>query len=700
MKKIQLVIIAAMLLCVGMVSAVDLHVGEGQQYSTINDAYDDSQDGDTIIIHPGIYIDNIYYIYNDIAIVGSTSNPSDVILESSYYGHPVFRFRTGSVSRVENLTFRNSYNGINVTNASLDVHNCIFNGNEYAGLGGTEFSEVSVSNSSFINNGWYGAHLDEPPPLRTSTVENCYVSGNGFLPGPDYGSGIKIGGGEIRNCTIINNKRGVSSAWTGDFPPIINSIVFNNQIQQLSVHITDVTYSCIQGGFAGEGNISDDPILTDGVPYLKIGSPCIGSGSGGGDMGWCSFANGSEIKNFHEKWNWVSFPRMPRLFDDVYDAETIIEGLEPYAIRVYGKGELDNSMLWVYPPGNWNHTNLWDFQSSLGYKVDMDNQNTSYDLNCYGEILSPHTPVTLQAGTENWIGYFHTNKAKAETAFAEVWDNIKSIKTEHWAMWRYNPGDPIISVSFPNPYQHKGLYYGEMAVVEIFGANDIQFRWNSFSGENVTVPPSSSGFTFDKKADYVPIMVYLEEGTSAEEVGVFVDDECKGFGKVVDDEAIVLAYVIDEARSGDLGFVLYNGEREALQNIERYTTYNPRTENYLSESIHLDALRKNYVVSFRGEPIEEQPPLEKSTLSNYPNPFNPDTTISYNVPMATDVALQIFNAKGQLVKTLVTGKQEQGNYNVTWSGKDNNGKSVSSGIYYSRLKAAGKVLNKKMVLMK
>ena len=86
--------------------------------------------------------------------------------------------------------------------------------------------------------------------------------------------------------------------------------------------------------------------------------------------------------------------------------------------------------------------------------------------------------------------------------------------------------------------------------------------------------------------------------------------------------------------------------------------------------------------------------------SNYPNPFNPETTISYSVKEAAPVSIEIYNAKGQLVKTLVNEDKASGNYKVVWNGRDNNNQAVSSGIYFYKMQAGKYSSTKKMVLMK
>ncbi len=85
---------------------------------------------------------------------------------------------------------------------------------------------------------------------------------------------------------------------------------------------------------------------------------------------------------------------------------------------------------------------------------------------------------------------------------------------------------------------------------------------------------------------------------------------------------------------------------------------------------------------------------------NYPNPFNPETTISYSVKNAGPVSINIFNIKGQKIRTLVNEDKAAGNYKVVWKGLDNNNKKVASGIYFYRMKSGNYTSTKKMILMK
>ena len=87
-------------------------------------------------------------------------------------------------------------------------------------------------------------------------------------------------------------------------------------------------------------------------------------------------------------------------------------------------------------------------------------------------------------------------------------------------------------------------------------------------------------------------------------------------------------------------------------------------------------------------------------LMNYPNPFNPETTIKFSIQQDLKVELSIFNIKGQKVKTLINEEMQNGKHTAVWSGLDSNNKHVSSGIYLYKIKAGNQESVKRMLLLK
>jgi len=96
------------------------------------------------------------------------------------------------------------------------------------------------------------------------------------------------------------------------------------------------------------------------------------------------------------------------------------------------------------------------------------------------------------------------------------------------------------------------------------------------------------------------------------------------------------------------------------------------------------------------------PLINARLMQNHPNPFNPETTISFELEKDANfpVTLTIYNAKGQKVNTLINEELPAGKHSTVWSGKDAAGKTVSSGIYFYQLSVNSEQSTKKMILLK
>ncbi len=112
---------------------------------------------------------------------------------------------------------------------------------------------------------------------------------------------------------------------------------------------------------------------------------------------------------------------------------------------------------------------------------------------------------------------------------------------------------------------------------------------------------------------------------------------------------------------------------------------NPRTPEDLIEELGTDETDLNLTVELG---------------NNYPNPFNPTTTISYSLVNDAAVELSVYNARGQKIDTLVNGTQTAGTHNVVWNGTDDRGVTVTSGVYYYKIKSGKFTSTKKMILLK
>ncbi len=150
---------------------------------------------------------------------------------------------------------------------------------------------------------------------------------------------------------------------------------------------------------------------------------------------------------------------------------------------------------------------------------------------------------------------------------------------------------------------------------------------------------------------------------------------------------------LDETLLGNTTDLEY--QLEGLINGEDYTV---GVEAVYDEGV---AETIEYTFTYNGVNTGNNLVARTELTGNYPNPFNPVTNIAYSIKEAGNVSIQIYNTKGQLVRTLVNEVQDVGSYTATWNGKDNNSNSVSSGIYFYKMKASGRYTStKKMILMK
>jgi hypothetical protein len=132
-------------------------------------------------------------------------------------------------------------------------------------------------------------------------------------------------------------------------------------------------------------------------------------------------------------------------------------------------------------------------------------------------------------------------------------------------------------------------------------------------------------------------------------------------------------------------YSFHSGERESVSETEARFTLIVGSAEFMDES--KDEL--------------PEPPGRTVLHQNYPNPFNPSTIVRYDLARASVVRLAVYDASGALVKILCDGHREPGRYEEVWDGKNERGRRVSTGIYFSRLETGdGNPQTRKMLLIR
>ncbi len=215
------------------------------------------------------------------------------------------------------------------------------------------------------------------------------------------------------------------------------------------------------------------------------------------------------------------------------------------------------------------------------------------------------------------------------------------------------------------------------------------------------LPSVGEDFVLDvRMADFVAVKGYglqvQYDADKLEFVEALTDQPLGGSAlaapQVLSDEAGVLALVAH-------GAVVSDGE-VGLRLVFRPTTEIESTVIEITDSQTYDSVGFNRLVLPAPVALQTRPAVF-ALANNYPNPFNPATTIRYALPQAADVELTVYNVVGQAVRTLVAEHQSAGRYVVEWDATNESGHSLSSGLYFYHLQAGGEFREvKKMLLLK
>jgi hypothetical protein len=98
--------------------------------------------------------------------------------------------------------------------------------------------------------------------------------------------------------------------------------------------------------------------------------------------------------------------------------------------------------------------------------------------------------------------------------------------------------------------------------------------------------------------------------------------------------------------------------------------------------------------------VDDSKPTYSLGVNAYPNPFNPGTTIRYDVPSSGRVVVSVYTAAGARVATLVDTHRDAGSYSVPWEGRDDRGAPVSTGIYFVKVTFGNDIKTRKVALVK
>jgi len=363
----------------------------------------------------------------------------------------------------------------------------------------------------------------------------------------------------------------------------------------------------------------------------------------------------------------------------------------------------------------------------------------------YGNIYS-----SLNIGTNGFINFGTGATTYSNTSIPAVATPNNAIYL-FWDDLEYYPGTSHIyyggtATSFVISYVNMGrtgtVYNADASVtaqIVLYSDGKIALSYNDITGTSTTHTPTigieNSDGTKGILYHYNGVGGPYSTGTKAGGITImFGDDpqtlpvELSSFTATPTADMFVQIAWVSQSETNHLGYNILRGENNVIANAMQinpsiitegntvgtqvsydYTdieVYPGSTYYYWLESMDLGGVSTFYgplMVLVSGDPTDPgTPPIPTVTelQDAYPNPFNPVTNLRYTLKEAGHVRIDIFNAKGQLIRSYDADHNAPGYYQLRWDGKDAQGRNVSSGIYLYRMTSGKYVASKKMVLAK
>lgn len=374
----------------------------------------------------------------------------------------------------------------------------------------------------------------------------------------------------------------------------------------------------------------------------------------------------------------------------------------------------------TYQAGVWEHFGYFDFQNTL-----------VNDIFSHGDDLYLATGSDVEFGgiiayaDENWNRWDYINGypyVAADKVMVDSYGLIWSLRSNpsggiayyNGSEWNvFNSGNSGLTVNQVNDLAEdlvNGLmWFGTSD--GIFSYDPISGNWEQFSFSeipNLVSPEFPAVYVDHEGALWAGSQIGLykyQNGTwenMYDILPLLPNGYPAGVTKIIQDE--YNCYWISTVS----GLIRYDGEEAICFNTENSQLPTNVINSICSDlqgniwistpACGLYRLENNFVPA--GNDQLDNTPQMITEIENYPNPFNPVTTISFQLKEASSVSLEIFNQKGQKVRTLLNKELPVGTHKLVWDGRDMSGRTMASGIYFYKIRSDKGMTTRKMCLMK
>ena len=339
----------------------------------------------------------------------------------------------------------------------------------------------------------------------------------------------------------------------------------------------------------------------------------------------------------------------------------------------------------------WHYTTSENYGGSDGGSWKCGSDSGEYSPNLYASLITPQITVP----ENSYFTFYHKLDAETSTATIAYDGAFVQISTDGTNYTSIAPvgGYPFTMISQstpPNEPCYSGTFDWSIAQFDLsdYANQTVQFRFvftsDSYvqkngwvidnlviSTDNNLVPPTNLTYTLDENN-----LVHLMWNSPNSQIDGY---QIKKNGIIIADD-IVLNSFIDPEPISETSIYHY---AVASKNGDLVSDYSPEISvQVTANNNHNDAN------------------IFTKLYSNYPNPFNPKTTIQFSLKEKTAVNLDIYNIKGQKVKSLINNEMKKGMHSITWNGNNSNNAKCASGIYFYRLKTKNYSKINKMLMLK
>ena len=730
---------------------IEVDINGSTPFQEIQSGIDVSVDGDTVLVHPGTYIENV--IIENISIV--LASLEMITGDSTYIENTIIDGnQNGSCIYAENFT-DGILQGFTIQNGSGNLS--IYHSYDGGGIS-AKYSTINIISCNIINNtADYGGGIF----FKNSAIN---LSGNYIL----NNNAVRVGGGlcigaeafitfdsENLNSIYLNTGGRANDIWlSSDVDIILDKFTVNNpDYEFIGSYEASYTFSCQQavieqvpndlyvntnGSDENSGLTPDDPLKTIAYANILIKADSLNSRI-------IHIADGLYSTNATGEHLPINLKSYVSIIGES-EENTIIDGDEYYPIMAGWDGEREvmiknftfqNSQLASH---HWAPlTMMFTIIDSVWKRFTVSLENLT--IRNITSRTSDDTPNALElVDSDSIIMKDITIEDNICDAAAHLWTmNLEAenfiVRNTHYISGSESVTGSAIPILRHNTFfpEDNPLVFKNLLVCDNEGVGDLFYpplTFNVAYGAEVyvingtfadnTIYGGNSGIirvTDSSKLTLINSVVHNNEGLpvylNGDDVELTVD-HClltNGF----DDIYTVGDPTINWLEGNLSGNPEFQGEgAEWPYNylstspcIDNGTTILPAgielpefdlagNPRIYGETIDMGAFEWQGVGSTNNELFNT-----KVKLSNFPNPFNPSTTISFSVTQNSDfVNLEVYNIKGQKVKTLINEQMQKGKHSIIWSGLDKNNKSVSSGIYLYKIKAGNQESVKRMLLLK